>query len=137
MEGLRRLLKAQKFSYDKDVEEVAAIYKARTAPGGVLREFMTAATLKAPQEKILKDDIWAAYLGWCLETGDLDIGSKEELFRDLYKNYPVKPSHSRHNGQQAWFIRGISFSGEGVRLKNLGLSNSPLCQPSLETGIEA
>ncbi len=71
--GLRRLLKTRKFSYSKSVEDVTAEYKRKSNPVITIAGFMTEATLKDGQEKVLKDDLYLAYRGWCLEKGEEEI----------------------------------------------------------------
>lgn len=88
--GLRRLLKAGKFSYSKNVEEVAAEYKMKSSPVITIADFMAGATLKNSKETALKDDLYLAYKGWCLEAGEEEIiHSKDELCRVIYQGYAV------------------------------------------------
>jgi putative DNA primase/helicase len=126
--GLRRLLKAGRFSYSKNVEEVAAEYKMKSSPVTTIADFMAGATLKDSKEAALKDDLYLAYKGWCLETGEEEIiHSKDELCRVIYQGYAVTETQItvRDNKQRKRALRGICLSEEGSRLANLGKSITP------------
>lgn len=127
--GLRRLLKNQQFSYDKDVEDIAEEYQRRSAPAMAVIEFITAATLKNGSDSVLKEDLWMAYRGWCLETGDNEL-PKESFFKGVYSAYAVTNARVSANGLRRPALRGLVLSEEGVRLANLGRSISPECSKS-------
>ncbi|MFB3764843.1 MAG: phage/plasmid primase, P4 family [Methanotrichaceae archaeon] len=137
--GLKRLLASQRFSYDKEVEDVAEEYKVRSSPIVAILDFMTQATMRDNNGKILKDDLWLAYRGWCLDSGEVEtMHSKEELCRAISQGYPVKTTHPRVNGIQKWAFQGLQFSDEGKRLKDLGATITPdLSTLGCEDGVPA
>lgn len=137
--GLRRLQKAGRFSYSKNVEEVAAEYKMKSSPVFTIADFMTAATLKDSKEAALKDDLYLAYKGWCLETGEEEIiHSKDELCRVIYKGYAVTETQiTVGENKRKRALRGICLSEEGNRLADLGMSITPIPELSGQTKVLA
>lgn len=122
--GLKRLLKHQKFSYDKDVDDIAEEYQRRSVPAMAVTEFVTAATLKNTSEAVLKDDIWMAYRGWCVETGENEL-PKESFFKGVYSAYAVSNTRVSIGGFRRPALRGLVLSEEGKRLSSLGKTVSP------------
>ncbi len=122
--GLRRLLKNQKLSYDKDVDDIAEEYQRRSVPALAVTEFMVTATLKNTSEAVLKDDLWLAYRGWCVETGENEL-PKENFFKGVHSAYAVANTRLSMDGMRKQGLRGLVLSEEGVRLSKLGKTVSP------------
>jgi len=120
--GLRRLLQNQAFTYDLEVEDIAEEYQRRSVPVQAIHEFMAAATLKDSTSILLKEDLWMAFRGWCLETDDKEL-PKESFFKGVYGGYAVANTRlSDGTGIRRPAIKGLGFSEEGMRLKDLGSS---------------
>ncbi len=125
--GLNRLLKSHKFTYAKTLDEVRADYNKRATPGMAIKEFVEKAAVVSTDGFISREDLWNAYLGWCLEMGD-DHVSQGDLKAALQINYGISgdahPTVEVAPGvkQRKWGYKGILLTGEGVRLKNLGAS---------------
>jgi len=96
-----------------------------------IKDFIDQATLTSVDGFIPRKDLWSAYLGWCLETGE-DPVSQGDLKLALEMNYGVNGNYhpwvEKAPGirERVWAYRGLFFTEEGVRLKNLGLANNPL-----------
>jgi P4 family phage/plasmid primase-like protien len=131
--GLNRLLKNHKFTYAKTLDDVRADYKKKSTPGMAIKDFIDQATLTSVDGFIPRKDLWSAYLGWCLETGE-DPVSQGDLKMALEMNYGVNGNYhpwvEKAPGirERVWAYRGLFFTEEGVRLKNLGLANNPLAR---------
>ena len=99
----------------------------------------TAATLKDSKEVALKDDLYLAYKGWCLETGEEEIiHSKDELCRVIYKGYAVTETQiTVGENKRKRALRGICLSEEGNRLAGLGKSITPIPDLSGQTKVLA
>jgi P4 family phage/plasmid primase-like protien len=129
--GLNRLLKNHKFTYAKTLDDVRAEYKKKSTPGMAIKDFIDQATLTSVDGFIPRKDLWSAYLGWCLETGE-DPVSQGDLKLALEMNYGVNGNYhpwvEKAPGirERVWAYRGLFFTEEGVRLKNLGFANNPL-----------
>lgn len=136
LSGLRRLLESQKFSYTKSVDEVRAEYKKKATPEEAIREFASKATLQSVDGFIVRDDLWNAYLGWCLEAGQDEGLSRGDFTRALVANYGIDPNYhpwiepDPGIKKRVWAYRGLSLSEEGKRLKNLGHSANPMAGES-------
>jgi P4 family phage/plasmid primase-like protien len=119
--GLKRLLENQKFSYDKSVDELTREYRWRSTPALAVIDFITDVFLRQPEQENLKEDVWNAYLGWCCEQEYSSL-SREAFFRGLYAGYPVITTRAMVDGKRRQVIKGLEFTDEGARLRDLGAS---------------
>jgi P4 family phage/plasmid primase-like protien len=122
--GLRRLLQNQHFSYDMSVDDIAEEYQRRSAPAMAVTDFVGATTLKNTSDAVLKEDLWLAYRGWCLENGENEL-PKESFFKGVYSAYAVSNTRISEDGFRRPALRGLVLSEEGRRLADLGKSISP------------
>jgi putative DNA primase/helicase len=97
LEGLKRLLENNGFSYSKTVEQTREQYKTLSDPVySFVQKFISIDTTSY----LLKDEVYAKYLNWCKEK-DLPVTPKNMFSQDLNKHVPnMRSGRKRINGRQ-------------------------------------
>jgi len=108
LEGLRRLQENQGFSYDKTTDQIRDQYKRMASS---IYAFLEDAIEYDPQGWIPKDDLYNAYITYCIDN-NLPRKPKNAFSKELPKHMPaVLPKRSRVD-EHGPFIHGW----EGIRL---------------------
>jgi len=101
VEGLQRLLKNNKFSYDYTVEEVAEKYESMADS---VAWFVNENIEMSPDGKIPKDELYQRYLEFCKENGAIPVG-KIEFGRKLKAK--IRVGEKRKGDKRYWI--GIRY----------------------------
>jgi len=116
LEGLYRLLKNNRFSYNRTVEEIRLQYKTLSDPVyAFAHEFLSNDTTGC----LLKDDVYHKFNIWCKDN-DLPSTPKNMFSQDLVKHMPnIKPGRSRINGKLTQVYNYITWKDdEGIDEKD-------------------
>ncbi|MBS3778322.1 MAG: hypothetical protein KGY50_03400, partial [Candidatus Thermoplasmatota archaeon] len=106
VEGLMRLLKRNRFSYDRSVEEIRTQYKTLSDPVFAFAQtFLNSSTTGF----LVKDEVYHKFNKWCVEN-DLPVTPKNMFSQDLVKNMPnIKPGRSRIGGKLTQVYNHITW----------------------------
>jgi putative DNA primase/helicase len=96
VEGLQRLLKNNKFSYDFTVEEVAEKYESMADS---VAHFVNEYLEEAADGKIAKDELYHRYLEFCKENSAIPVG-KIEFSRKLKAK--IRVGETRTGEKRYW-----------------------------------
>jgi len=113
LEGLKRLIqKGFKFSYTKNVEEIAELYTKASDP---IKTFLEEETVEDPEAWIVKQELYRAYVEY-VNTHKLQSPvTQNTFFKSLPKYTKVKTEHKNVKGERIWGFTGIRLKNENEK----------------------
>jgi len=110
VEGLARLRANDKFSYSKSTEAVRELYVKMSNP---LKGFLDEKVDDEPNGYIIKEDLYAAFVGWCIDN-KLPTISKQAMMKNIVRYKPhIREKYKRVDGVQRHSLIGITVEGYG------------------------
>jgi len=112
IEGLKRLLKNNKFSYKKDNDQIKIEYTRLSNP---LKAFIEECIESDCSNEIPKDDFYVVYCEYCRKY-QLMNKNKKTIGRNINKYVNVTTTRPYIDGSRGWCWKGIKFI-DGLDLK--------------------
>jgi len=135
--GLRRLLANKKFSYDMTADQIREEYNKKSKPVEAIKPFIQEATVSSiPDGFVLKEDLWQAYQGWCLEN-DTEALNRQTFLANVPGAFRVEPYFPiAPDGKRLKCWKFLEFNEEGMRLKRVWESHQEHLQGSVLTSCQ-